>query len=375
MLVDVIKDIFAHRPAHRNAAGTGGASSPTAQERWLDELLQRMFHLMHRMEADNFDAERYRNEPANVFFADRHAAYFSFLLRNASRFFQARQLLADEVSRQLYDQLILFRIMGHLHVRLPYSASELQKHRDTADSWRIAETADAGLLGPLAIFSVPWQGEEIRVKCWRENVTATFLARQYYLHRDGLIVEPTPGDHVIDAGGCFGDTALAFAHAVGGTGRVYTFDPLPKHCNIMRESFRANPTLASRISIFEVGLADADRVGVAARLPGESIDPGATAFDEAVPTRTIDSLVTEGVLPRVDFIKMDVEGSELAALRGGVAALRQWKPKLAISLYHKPEDFFSIPLWLDSLRCGYRFFLEHYSIHSEETVLYASAAP
>ena len=79
-------------------------------------------------------------------------------------------------------------------------------------------------------------------------------------------------------------------------------------------------------------------------------------------------LVAEGVVPRIDFIKVDVEGSELPALVGADAALRQWRPKLAISLYHRPEHFFTIPLWLDSLGIGYRFFLDHYSIHHEETV-------
>ena len=92
-----------------------------------------------------------------------------------------------------------------------------------------------------------------------------------------------------------------------------------------------------------------------------------------LPTRSIDSLVSEGVIERIDFIKMDIEGSELAALMGGEFALRKWKPKLAISLYHRPEDLFAIPIWIESLQCGYRFFLDHYSIHHEETVLYAQA--
>ena len=72
---------------------------------------------------------------------------------------------------------------------------------------------------------------------------------------------------------------------------------------------------------------------------------------------------------------MDIEGSELDALKGAEHSLRRWRPKLALSLYHRPEDLFSIPLWLDSLDCGYSFFLDHYSIHTEETVLYALAAP
>jgi len=91
-----------------------------------------------------------------------------------------------------------------------------------------------------------------------------------------------------------------------------------------------------------------------------------------MPTTTIDEAVAKGSAPRVDFIKMDIEGSELSALLGSEATIRRWRPKLAISLYHRPEDFFSIPSWIDSLGVEYRFYLDHYSIHHEETVLFAA---
>ena len=56
------------------------------------------------------------------------------------------------------------------------------------------------------------------------------------------------------------------------------------------------------------------------------------------------------------------------------STIRRWRPNLgAISIYHRPEDFFVIPAWIDSLGLGYRFYLDHYSIHNEETVLYATA--
>ncbi len=70
---------------------------------------------------------------------------------------------------------------------------------------------------------------------------------------------------------------------------------------------------------------------------------------------------------------MDIEGSELAALQGAEQTLRQFQPRLAISIYHKFGDFFAIPAYLHGLRLGYRLYLDHYTIHAEETVLYASA--
>jgi FkbM family methyltransferase len=337
---------------------------------WLDALLIRIFRAIHTIERDNFDANRYRGQSPGDFFAEHHARYFSFLLRNLAQFFQSRQLLEDEPSRSLFDQLVLYRILGHMHVRLPFNNSRNRAHLETAESWRVVDTEDAGQFGPLSIFLAPGIGQDIRVKGWRGNVAATFLYRQYYFSRGGVTIEAGGGDHVIDAGGCFGDTALAFADAVGEGGHVYVFDPLPKHCQIMAQALAMNPKLAPRMSIFPFGLTD--EVNDAPPLPiDDQINPGAR-IEAGVPTLTIDAAVASHGVSRVDFIKMDIEGSELGALRGAEASIRRWRSRLAISLYHRPEDFISIPAWINSLGLGYRFYLDHYSIHHEETVLYAT---
>jgi FkbM family methyltransferase len=370
MLGSILKDIYARRSPPSETAGEQ-ARAPAAHQGWLDDLVFRLFRRMHSFEQDNFDADRYRNESSNVFVADAHAFYFLFLLRNVEHFFRARQLLEDEASRTLYDQLILFRLLGHLHVRLPFNNAENRSSLVVPPSWRVEETEDTGPFGPLSIFRVPGSGRDIRIKGWTANVVWTFVYRQYYFSRNGVEIKPTAGDHVIDAGGCFGDTAVGFADAVGAQGRVYVFDPLPKHCAIMRQQLEMNPALAPGISIFPIGLSD--RINDIGPLPDDGlINPGARIIAANVPTSTIDEVVARNDIPRIDFIKMDIEGSELAALRGAEATIRRCKPKLAISLYHRPEDFFSIPFWVDSLGLGYRMFIDHYSIHNEETVLFAT---
>ncbi|HQR12529.1 MAG TPA: FkbM family methyltransferase [Casimicrobiaceae bacterium] len=356
-------------------SGTAAADARLSPdcESWMDGLFVRVFRAMHTHEADNFDAERYRGVAPTAFFADHHARYLGFFVKHVEKFHRARLLLADEESRALFDQLILFRILGHLHVRLPFNTPGALSQRTITDGWKIGDTADSGLLGPLAVYAVPLDDMEIRVKCWSENVAAMFLNQQYYFERNGVSIAPDRGNFIVDAGGCFGDTALAFARSAGARGHVYTFDPMQKHCAIMRESFAMNPALAPRISIFECGLSNVDREGSSSEGASDAINPGATIFGGEMRLRTVDSLVAEGAIARIDFIKMDIEGSELDALAGAEAALHRWRPKLAISLYHRPEDFFAIPLWLDALQAGYRFFLDHYSIHVEETVLYAVA--
>ena len=71
------------------------------------------------------------------------------------------------------------------------------------------------------------------------------------------------------------------------------------------------------------------------------------------------------------FIKMDIEGAELEALRGAESIIRKQRPKLAICVYHKPEDIWTIPMYILSLQNDYRLFLRHYSFGDTETVLYA----
>jgi FkbM family methyltransferase len=72
------------------------------------------------------------------------------------------------------------------------------------------------------------------------------------------------------------------------------------------------------------------------------------------------------------FIKMDIEGSEIEALKGTAYTIRTKKPRLAVSVYHKPEDIIEIPLFLHELLPEYKFYLRHDClVNLTETILYA----
>ena len=88
----------------------------------------------------------------------------------------------------------------------------------------------------------------------------------------------------------------------------------------------------------------------------------------------IDDVVGTPGFPQVDFIKMDIEGAEQQALRGSEESIRRFQPKLAITVYHSLEDFWEIPKWIAQLGLGYQFYLRHFTIHEEETVLFAKVA-
>ena len=88
---------------------------------------------------------------------------------------------------------------------------------------------------------------------------------------------------------------------------------------------------------------------------------------------SIDDAVSQYALPRVDFIKMDIEGAEFEALQGARQTIIQHRPDLALCVYHSAADFTRLADFVDELGLGYRFHLGHFTMHGEETVLYATA--
>ena len=72
-----------------------------------------------------------------------------------------------------------------------------------------------------------------------------------------------------------------------------------------------------------------------------------------IPVTTIDALVAELHLPRVDFIKMDIEGAEPRALKGARKTLKRFRPRLAISSYHAPDHPVLIPAAVRAARPDY----------------------
>ena len=83
---------------------------------------------------------------------------------------------------------------------------------------------------------------------------------------------------------------------------------------------------------------------------------------------TIDALLLD---KKVTYIKMDIEGAELEAIKGAKRVIQEQRPRLAVSIYHKPEDIFQIPALLYRYNKDYRFYLRHYSFSYYDTVLYA----
>ncbi len=84
----------------------------------------------------------------------------------------------------------------------------------------------------------------------------------------------------------------------------------------------------------------------------------------------LDDFVFENNISQIDFIKMDIEGGEISALKGAASTIQKHRPKIAVSLYHRKEDFYEIPALMDELIGKHSLRLGHYTSSFVDSVLY-----
>ncbi len=290
-------------------------------------------------------------------------------------------LLADEYSKAILVKVLAYRLLGQRKVKLPLNNASYWSQREriqslikSSDTIRVdfpklaLNHLDLGEIGyPIELYFAP------------AGVMATFVLKQYEYGKRNPVIKAQAGDYVIDGGGCWGDTALYFAHTVGAAGKVYTFEFLPDNLNILGRNIELNRELSKRIEVVPNAMwnKSGEVIDYPANGPGTSLIPNLQPNDRRslqVSTISIDDFVGERKLPRIDYIKMDIEGSELAALKGAENTIRAFEPRLAISVYHGKDELIAISDYLRSLNLGYEFYLDHFTIYGEETILFARDA-
>jgi FkbM family methyltransferase len=322
---------------------------------------------------DNFDAARFNfdgKDHSKEFNAGERAFYFDWFVKNHESLHAAYLQLANDASKRLYLHLIAFRLAGHFAVRLPLDFVDnrlgLEEYM-AAETFTPSELAVSGMFGKLVHFDFEYRGNRYRVDC--QALIYSLFRGQYFYSKGGVAIAPAPGDAVIDGGACTGDTAAVFSNAVGPTGHVYSFDPVADHLKILEHNTKQFSY--RNVTVMPYGLSDQNIFAEPIVLHGYA--PGFSSRDERVPLRSIDFLVKHNEIARIDFLKLDVEGAEMASLRGAKESIQRFKPKLAISLYHKPNDLFEIILHIKREFPFYTCYVDHYTIHAEETVLYCVA--
>lgn len=167
----------------------------------------------------------------------------------------------------------------------------------------------------------------------------------------------------IDGGAFDGDSLLQLAasHPVA---QAYLFEPDPEN---YRQLANRLQSASFPVLCLPLGLMNAYQLLSFSGGQGEggnlndtgNIHVACTALDSVLPNMA------------VDFIKLDIEGAEIPALQGARRLIQRYRPTMALSLYHRPDDLWAIPAALDDIYPGYRLFIRQHYFNSFDCVLYA----
>lgn len=171
----------------------------------------------------------------------------------------------------------------------------------------------------------------------------------------------------IDAGSYDLATTMEFKKVCEGLTKAYAFEPDIVNYERCLKRIKKDSAYLPEVVMYPCGTWSSKT-----ELHFSSTADGASHIGEGedvINTLAIDETVDKN--DKITFIKMDVEGAELESLKGACETIKRDKPKLAICIYHKPEDMYTLPLYIKSLVPEYKFYLRSYSNADHEMVLYA----
>lgn len=198
----------------------------------------------------------------------------------------------------------------------------------------------------------------IKASCYSEG-------DQYFVEE---IIRPETGEVFIDGGGYTGDTVQQFLDTArkhkASYRRIIVFEPDIENYKLIKKFFGRQ----KKIILIKKGLSDCIKKigftgdGAVGRISQEDKD-----------SRQISVINIDAVPECSDatWIKMDIEGAEMDALRGARNVILKNRPKLTISIYHSDEDMIRIAEYIHELVPEYKLYVRHHSKGHCETVLYA----
>ena len=147
---------------------------------------------------------------------------------------------------------------------------------------------------------------------------------------------PQKGDIVIDIGAYVGMYSIMASQYAKNDGKVISVEPLPSNLVYLRNNTEGIPN----IQIAEVALSNYVGIGKLYTSPSTAAHSMTYVRDKYIEVKvtTLDNLVKELELPRVDYIKMDAEGSDMNILEGAIGVLNKYHPVLSIACYHTDKD-------------------------------------
>src|ERR1044072_1364264 len=185
------------------------------------------------------------------------------------------------------------------------------------------------------------------------------------------VLAPLPANAAfVDCGAYDGDTVRRFIeHQRGAFGRIDAFEPDVENCARLRHY----------IGTLDEDLQPKIHVQTAAAGPrrarqrfnsngtmGANLDDAGNPEVDVVPVQEVLTDQTDPI-----YLKLDVEGAEREALVGAAELILRERPVIAVSIYHRPDDLWKLPLYLHGLKLGYRLFIRTQGEDGMDIICYA----
>jgi len=273
-----------------------------------------------------------------------------------------------------------FVLITARHAVIPVSAmlKEIGVAHVAYDAWHVATNFAAFRHGHDSILSDDRSREVLRAVLMAMLTGDTrYCAAVYEKDQYFCLPQFCDAGHetYVDAGAFAGDSVERFIWAQNGVfSKVYAFEPGSRQFAALQARterlIREWALDTACIDLINAGLGESKMVGWAASRSGQAtnLTLQTDMTGEQVSVLGLDDFL-EG--KGITFLKADVEGMEMALLKGARSTIRLHKPKLAICVYHYPNDIPVISDYLIDLMPAYRFALRHHSSRLLETVLYA----
>ncbi len=261
----------------------------------------------------------------------------------------------------------------------PYNLFYMYKKRKNKDDYEMCDARDYFSKNVDRINEIcNYLSDELSVDVYRKLISM----RQYYRkedipvynYKDQYFPSDLPefsenwGDRevFVDCGAFSGDICIDFSKRVANYCKIYAFEPDKKNIEKLENRH------IERIDIIKKACCDYDGVLFFCEQEvsgGSHIVENGEADAVKVECSRIDSEIND----EVTFIKMDIEGAEMKALRGAEETIKKHHPKLAISIYHSNQDMLDIPEYIHSIVPEYRMYVRAHTMGIAETILYCVA--
>lgn len=201
---------------------------------------------------------------------------------------------------------------------------------------------------------------------WRSYEDLCILPQ--YFPEDIILL--TDSNNIVDCGAYRGDTLEEFDKLTGGEyGHYYAFEL--DHSNYVKLQEKAQSLdRGDKITCFPYGVWSEDNdISYGMMASADSISIYNPRGAQKAHVVSLDKQLN-GLM--IDFIKMDIEGAEMEALKGCNEIIKGQHPVVAVCVYHRIEDMWEVPLYLKELCSEYKIYMRHHAKYDlTETVCYA----